>query len=117
MIARSKRISTLLVTLLFSASLFAADRVHHNLTIELDPAAHRLNITDQIQLPSRLASEALELLLNSSFEILESNAKLEVVPVGETTGFYGINGSSVELGNQVEINRYRVTGLPAGERE
>ncbi len=115
MIARSKRISTLLVTLLFSASLSAADRVHHNLTIELDPAAHRLNITDQIQLPSRLASEALELLLNSSFEILESNAKLEVVPVGETTGFYGINGSSVELGNQVEINRYRVTGLPAGE--
>ncbi|MEJ2084420.1 MAG: M20/M25/M40 family metallo-hydrolase [Acidobacteriota bacterium] len=112
----SKRIAPLLlVGALLATVLSATERVHHRLTIDLDPETHRLEITDEIQVPARLADQDLEFLLNSKLQIADANVELEEVPVGETTGFYGINGSSVELRNQVELSRYNVVGFAADQ--
>jgi hypothetical protein len=95
-----------------TATARGADRLHHSLTIELDPVTHEIEIVDRIQLPAGLANGGADFLLSAALEIRDSDTSLEKIVVGPVIGFYGINGSSVELGETVELARYRLAAPP-----
>ena len=107
----------LLFALLVSASGASADeRVRHELTVDLDPATHVLRVEDRIEVPSELTESAdggVEFLLNSALEITASDPPVEQVLTGDTSGFYGINGSSIDLSTENELSRYRVAKVPS----
>jgi hypothetical protein len=104
----------LAVLVIGSTEASAGDQVEHQMKIDLDPASHLLRVADTIRLPSRLAGGNVDFLLNSVLQIKDSDPHVERVPAGDATGFYGINGSSVDLESQVELARYRMESVPAG---
>jgi len=114
---RSRRHAALTAVLALAVLVVAAtargdDRIRHSLTIELDPLTHQIEVVDRIQLPAGLADGGADFLLSSALEIRSSDVELEKIPAGDVTGFYGINGSSVELGETVELARYHLAAPP-----
>ena len=71
-----------------------------------------MRVEDAISLESLDSEESVEFLLNSALEIIDSNPAVERVPLGEVEGFYGINGTSIELSGEIELARYRLTENP-----
>jgi hypothetical protein len=113
MLLRSLRAAAALtVAMLAAVGLRADDRLRHSLNIELDPLTHEIEIADTIRVPAALAAAGADFLLSQDLEIRSSDVELEAVPVGDVSGFYGINGSSVELGDTVQLARYRISSVP-----
>ena len=109
------RVATCL--LLAGASISAtpclwAQAVEHQLKIELAPERGFLRVADEISLDSLTPDQGVEFLLNAALEIVESRPAVERVPVGEVAGFYGINGTSIELAGDIELARYRLLEAP-----
>ena len=92
---------------------FGAQAIGHRLQIELEPESGLLRVTDEISLESLTPEQGVEFLLNAALEIVESRPAVERVPVGEVAGFYGINGTSIELSGDIELARYRLLESPA----
>jgi hypothetical protein len=93
----------------------AADAIEHQLRIQLDPETGLLRVEDAISLESLDSEQNVEFLLNSALEIIDSNPAVERVPLGEVEGFYGINGTSIELSGEIELVRYRLTENPEND--
>ncbi len=96
----------LTATTFIAAPALAGEHVHHDLTVQLDPAAKTLHVTDRVTLPERHASEPVEFLLNAALEITVSSPQVTKVDLGDVEPFFGNNGTSEEL--DVELARYRV---------
>jgi hypothetical protein len=80
--------------------------------IRLDPVKHELSVRDRIQLPEALAGAGVEFVLNSALSLDSSLPPAREVPLGDFEGYFGINGSSVELSEDVELVRYRFDSVP-----
>ena len=85
----------------------------HEMSVALDPDSGRLEVTDRISLPDDLRGEGLEFLLNSALEITSSEPAVSAVPIGEQEEFFGINGTSLELRDEIDLTRYRLGEAPA----
>ncbi len=85
--------------------------VNHDLTVELDPAAKTLRVSDRITLPDG-HNKPVEFLLNSALEITDSSVPISKVELGDVEPFFGNNGTSAEL--DVELARYRVEDVGDG---
>ncbi len=48
--------------------------VHHDLTVALDPANHRLKVRDRIRIPGALVTAPLTLSLNADLAVQASSA-------------------------------------------
>jgi hypothetical protein len=104
----------ILLASLATSSAEAADLVRHNLTVKLDTKTHHLAVTDRIELPENLAHPGVEFLLNANLKVDLGGAGLTALPLGESEDFFGINGTSVELQDQVALARYRIDSIPVG---
>ncbi len=91
------------------ASPAASEPVHHVLTVELDPAAKTLQVTDAVTLPEGHAGR-VEFLLNAALEVTRSSVPVSKVELGDVEPFFG-NNSGAEL--DVELARYRLEAVPA----
>ena len=83
---------------------------HHRLQILLEPATHRLAVTDTLTLPPGVTP--LEFLLNGRLRITKSSVPVDEVPLGDVTPFFGINAGGPPAG--VPVKRYRSRGAIAG---
>ena len=90
--------------LLLASRPAAAELVHHELSVVLEPASHGLQVEDRITLPEPPADGFVELLLNSDFELLESEPPLEAVELGASLERFGING---EVSSEMGLRRWR----------
>ena len=97
------------------AALAAGDegpKVHHQLAVELDPAARMLRATDRLTLPENLAGQPVELVLNAALKITASSEPIIEMELGDVEPFVGNNGSSAGLGT--DLVRYRFLAAPDG---
>ncbi|RPJ84845.1 MAG: M28 family peptidase, partial [Acidobacteria bacterium] len=93
----------------------AQDPVQHAMKVALDPANHRLVVTDTVTLASPPSGGAVDFVLNGALRLTSSTPPAREVPIGTDSPFFGINGTSVDLEREVRVKRYRVT-LPPGAK-
>ncbi|MFB3854765.1 MAG: M20/M25/M40 family metallo-hydrolase [Vicinamibacterales bacterium] len=86
--------------------------VEHEMKIALDPATHRLVVSDKIALASRPPGGSVDFVLNAALRLVRAEPAATEVPVSAGGAFFGIN-STANLGRQVKVKRYRVS-LPPG---
>ena len=117
----ARRLSVAVLALLLLAVLgVAADagplngRVKHAMTVSIDPATHRLVVSDVVQLPARPDDGVVEFVLSGALRLTHSEPPARAIPLGQDAQFFGINGTSADLAKQVDVRRYRVV-LPAGQ--
>ena len=101
------RAALTLAALTATATASAGDHVHHDLTVELDPAAKTLTVTDRVTLPDGHGDGPIEFLLNATLDVSDSSVPVTKIELGDVEPFFGTNGTSEDL--DVELARYRVT--------
>ncbi|MBV6415806.1 MAG: hypothetical protein CMLOHMNK_00327 [Steroidobacteraceae bacterium] len=94
---------------LAAVSAHAADLPRYDLDVRVDPASHGLTVDTTLSFPAEYAGRQVEFLLAAPLAITRSSPAVERLPVGETAGFSGINGSSASLEKSGRAARYRVT--------
>ena len=80
---------------------FAADVLHHDLEVRIEPSDHRIDVTDRIRLPGALAADddgALRFVLHADLELLTPVAgyELELLEGTPDARRYGINEEDPE---------------------
>jgi hypothetical protein len=88
-------------------------RVSHAMAVALDPATHRLTVSDTVTVGVRPPDGVVDFVLNSVLRVTRSDPPARVVPLGQDAPFFGINGTSEALSRQVKVTRYRLV-LPVG---
>ena len=105
----------LLLVLAWPALSQTPEPIEHRLEVTLEPDRSVLRVTDQVALGDLESGDPIEFLLNSALVLQQSEPAVEKMPLGDVEGFYGINGTSIELSDDVELTRYRVVEpLPNG---
>ncbi|MBV6423230.1 MAG: hypothetical protein NAOJABEB_01020 [Steroidobacteraceae bacterium] len=94
---------------LVALSAGAADLPRYDLDVRVTPSAHQLDVEATVAFPPEYAGRQVEFLLAAPLAISRSSPTVERLPVGETAGFSGINGSSGALEKAGHAARYRVT--------
>jgi len=98
-----------LLALLAAAGPHAAQAppnlTRHDLSIALDPPAHRIAVKDRVTFPAA-GGPAAEFLLNGRLTITKSTPAVEEVPLGDVAPFLGINAGSAPGG--LTLKRYRL---------
>ncbi|MCP4659820.1 MAG: M20/M25/M40 family metallo-hydrolase [bacterium] len=97
-----------------ATAALASGPIRHRMTIELDPTRHSIKVVDQLTLSEAGAEQDREFLLNAALTITEASIPVSRVPLGDVDDFYGINGSSAGLSDQIELARYRLDSAPEG---
>ncbi|MGD9598973.1 MAG: M28 family peptidase [Steroidobacteraceae bacterium] len=87
----------------------AADLPRYDLDVRVEPAAHGLAVDATLGFPAGYAGREVEFLLAAPLVITRASPAVERLPVGDTAGFSGINGSSGALEKAGHAARYRVT--------
>ena len=87
----------------------AANLPQYDLDVRVDPASHGLAVEGTVTFPASYAGREVEFLLAAPLVIASSSPTVERLPVGDTAGFTGINGSSGDLLKSRRAARYRVT--------
>ena len=83
----------------------------HVLAVALDPGAHRISVTDDLELP-RGTARSVEFVLNGALKVTRSAPAAREVPLGDVAPFFGNNGVA-EPGKSIALKRYRVA-VPEG---
>ena len=96
-----------------ASPLIADEAVEHRMQIQLEPETGFLRVEESISLGSVATEQGVEFLLNAALEVVSSQPEVEKVPLGDAAGFYGINGTSIELSGDIEMARYRLVESPA----
>ena len=81
---------------------------HHALRIALEPDTHRIVVTDILTLPT--GAPRFEFLLNSRLQITNSTVKIDEVPLGDVSAFFGLNAGGSPGG--APLKRYRLSTAP-----
>jgi len=106
----------LIAGLLLSGWLAARPvRPHHQLQVSLDPASHRLDVTDTITLAPPHRPEGIHFLLHGD---LEAECLTEGIQLQTETGelkssFFGINTAEFHLSDRIPVRHYSLR-LPEG---
>ena len=87
----------------------AASLPQYDLDVRIEPATHGLAVEGTVTFPASYAGREVEFLLAAPLAIASSSPAVERLPVGDTGGFTGINGSSGDLLKSGRAARYRVT--------
>ncbi|MGE5127751.1 MAG: signal protein PDZ, partial [Betaproteobacteria bacterium] len=92
-------------------------RVRHSLQVALDPARHRLSVTDTLTLPSVAGDgpPGVDFLLNAALKVGASVPPVTEVPIDgrDAARLFGIEGAR-ELYVAGKLKRYRVALPPTG---
>jgi aminopeptidase N len=86
----------------------SAPVVHHDLTVSLDPAGHRLKVHDRIRLPGALALHAISLNADLAVQPVSGGLDLRLDP--SSPWWQGRHGRS-----GVAFNIYHIGGATAGQ--
>src|SRR3954465_14501685 len=96
-----------------SAQTSKSPVIHHDLSVVVDPTAHRLTVRDRIAIPGALVTAPLTLSLNADLRV-QASGGLTLVPVGAR-----VPGSDPGLdrdaSSRTPVNRYRVEGAITGQ--
>jgi hypothetical protein len=84
-------------------------RVKHIMAVTLDPATHKLTVTDRMQLAMRPADGVVDFVMNAALRVTHSEPAIREVPVGADARFFGINGTGDAAGRQAGMKRYSAT--------
>ena len=106
-----RTMAAFMLALLSAAFSVASEPIHHELTVELDPVARTLQVTDRIALPDSSA-DSVEFLLHAALEVTASSGPISKVELGDVKPFFG-NNSGAEL--DVELARYRIDSPEVGK--
>ncbi len=87
-------------------------RVKHVMAVALDPATHKLTVTDRMMLAVRPADGVVDFMMNAALRVTNSEPAVREVPVGADATFFGINGTGDAAGRQAGMKRYRATLAP-----
>ena len=87
----------------------AADLPRYDLDVAVEPATHGLAVEATVSFPAAYAGREVEFLLAAPLAIASSAPAVERLPLGDTRGFTGINGSSGDLVKSGRAVRYRAT--------
>jgi aminopeptidase N len=100
-----------------TASAQQSPVVHHDLTVTLDPANHRLKVHDRIRIPGTLVTAPLTISLNADLHVQAVSGGLTLVAVGsgEQSANSGVDPGDREHRSGVRINVYRVEGATPGQ--
>ena len=63
------------------------------MAVTLDPATHKLSVTDRVQLAARPADGVVDFVMNAALRVTRSEPAVREVPLGADATFFGINGS------------------------
>ncbi len=100
-----------------AAATSEAPRVHHSLQVALEPARHRLSVTDTLTVPAAAATSAgeVEFLLNAALKVRASEPPVAEVPAdgGDAERFFG-KDRVPNLYAAGQLKRYRATVPPGG---
>ncbi len=77
---------------------------HHRLDVRLDPAGHRLAVTDEVTWPGGSSSGPRTFVLNAALTITRAEPPVTEVPAADALRELGLEGSS-----RVPLKAYRVT--------
>lgn len=101
-----------LALLSFATQAFSAqaeDLPRYDLDVAVEPATHGLTVEATVSFPAAYAGREVEFLLAAPLAIASSAPAVERLPLGDTRGFTGINGSSGDLVKSGRAVRYRAT--------
>jgi aminopeptidase N len=103
-------VSFVIVTMLvFVPAARAADTVaHHALSVTLDPATHRLSVTDTVTWPGLTGHAPQTFLLNARLRITKADPAVEEAPRGDVDGPFGPGTAA-----RTPLKRYRLKGQAA----
>jgi hypothetical protein len=110
-------LSALLVTIGVTTSpavAFAQAPVHHRMSVDPTPATHRVVVSDEVQLPAG-ADPSRGFLLGATLVVTSATPAVEEVALGDTTPFFGNNGTSGALDPR-QVKRYRFKAAPVNGR-
>src|ERR1043166_3618484 len=85
--------------------------VHHDLTVTLDPAAHRIKVRDRIRVPGALVTAPFTLSLNAELNVQAGGLKLVLVKAGAQVPDPGMDRDA----SRVPVNVYRVEDATPGQ--
>ncbi|MHC4600851.1 MAG: M20/M25/M40 family metallo-hydrolase, partial [Planctomycetota bacterium] len=100
--------------LLSIATVFAEEgRIHHRMTATLEPAEHRIEVTDEVTLPAGRAEGTLKFLLHGNLEVLSLTPGVAVGPdAGEIRAEdFGIDPKDFSASSAVNRKKYAVVFL------
>src|SRR5262245_17595971 len=91
--------------------------IHHDLVVTLDPANHRLKVSDRIHIPSAFFTAPFTISLNADLNVQAVSDGLRLVPVrsrvqGPDSGMYRDDHDAAA---GVLVNVYRVEGATPGQ--
>jgi hypothetical protein len=106
----------LLFSLLLLSPESAADWLHHDLEVRLEPSAHRIEVVDRVNLPAGVTDDGdgeLRFVLHAGLELQQPvpgylASPPEIVAAGERFGINESGGSAAE----VELKAYRLRPDP-----
>ena len=110
------RPAKLILALWLPLTALADGYVHHDLTLRVDPATHRLHVHDVITLPEHLRRSGLEFAINGRADVTAKGVQLQRLPSDGKAQFLGINGTSLEPATRVRLSRYRFQTVPGDGR-
>ena len=102
---------------LWTAGAIAAPVSNHDLTATVDPATHRLNVTDRWRLPAELVSADTRFSLNAALTArsVTKGVTLELQKANAPGEDVGMDRESDNGGAPVRVNVYRLKGLTPGQ--
>ena len=79
-----KRLLPVILLILSIPSAFAGEALlHHELTVVIEPASHRIEVTDVVTLPAARARSPLVFLLHKGLEVASLTPGVAVGPVDD----------------------------------
>jgi aminopeptidase N len=91
--------------------------IHHDLTVVLDPAAHRIEVRDRIRIPGALVTAPFTMSLNAALEVQAVSGGLKLIPIKSPVqgSDSGIDRADHDPASRLPVNVYRVEGAMPGQ--
>src|SRR5258708_13564737 len=91
--------------------------VHHDLSVTLDPANHRLKVRDRIRVPGALVTAPFTISLNADLAMQAASGGLKLFPVRPRVqgSQSGIDRDDQDPASHVPVNVYGVEGAIQGQ--
>jgi len=99
--------------LLVAAASSASETIHHELQVRLQPSAHRVQVTDTLNLDGAVAADedgSYRFVLHAGLEPVSASRGWRVEPLSGPVeaGFFGINATSETVPDNVPLEAFRL---------